>query len=109
MKNLMKVAATICLCLILLDGYGQSNVPSNDNTIENEFVCFSYDGGTAIASLSTINTNILLLQLSTPKHSIIKRSSWEDIMKENEEADQMMNVVGQIEPIEVNTLVASKN
>jgi len=78
MKNLMKMAVTFCLCLILWEGYGQSNLPSNDNIIENEFVCFSYDGG--IYSIFT--PNLMDLHAPAPKH-VIKRSSMEDIMFEN--------------------------
>jgi hypothetical protein len=108
MKFALKVAAMISLCLIMFEGDAQS-LPTNDDLFENEFVSFSYDGGMTIAYFTSNNQD--LLTPSFPKHTIIKRSSMEDIMKENEENDQMMNIVGQtiIHTIEPAILAASKN
>jgi len=85
MKNTMKIAVTLCLCLILWEGYGQSNLPSNDDMYGNEFVCFSYDGRNANSPFVTKTISPLLIDTHYGK--IIKRSSMEDIMLEQMEND----------------------
>ena len=102
MKNTMKIATTLCLCLILWEGYGQSNLPSNDDLNGSEFVCFSYDGG-----IHTIFTpSVMDVRTPNPIH-IIKRSSMEDIMFEKIENDLTSYIATKKEYPAI--LVASKN
>lgn len=84
MKNVMKMTATICLCLILWEGYGQ-NIPSTTTFPTNDFVCFCYDGN--ILPLASYDALVDSMPLSTNTRN--NRFSLEDIWKELEQQQQI--------------------
>jgi hypothetical protein len=107
MKNAMKVMLTLSLCLILWEGYGQTNLPSNDELFNENFVSFVYDGGTSHFVPAT--SLDLLAPLPSSNHSQIKRSSMEDIWKEKEENQTVSITVGQTQTTEPAILAVSKH
>jgi hypothetical protein len=85
MKTLVKKLASIAFFLILWEGFAEGQtITAIDSTDHEAFCCFAFDGGSVpILSLSFLDTKTL------PKPNVAmpptQRTTWEDIMKEEEE------------------------